>query len=607
MGDRAMDDLDQDSSLSDVPSHLDSPRLRRHPGDAEYAPSDEGDGSLGQGLHMQDHEMADHDDNDDDEAADGGAASHYPRRKRTSLFTDLSESKIEIPTSIRQERTALPTSGSRPKHQRASLGVGGKGVLLGHWRDSPAPTLEDRHAVIGFIDIRDRLRTRIQHTNKNGDHVNDKWPMPAGPGGSWVTFERIHFSDHLIGLDHYQVKEFVRIRAGLGEETQEEQDENINAAIAEATQRGREAALQDHSSGQPQIACGASAQAPPAADQPRPEIKRRRTSASFVPVNFESDSTQQEAPPVDRQPLDPLYGTRPTRILIGYWKGSSEEDPRNRHAVVGILGQNDMFRVKVLRETRDGRYMDGNFPTGAGALWIHYEEVVFEPHLEHLTRNEVKEYCRVRQYQLDQGETTEEQETNKLKAVEDARIRTSASNWQPLTYFTRVTNPGQPPQGAIVRGPSAEKEPRPPRPYETGANKFRIAPTEAQERASVQARREIARAEAAQNRADRHSSHRDSTVDSSASTPTSTAMGGVVRGSLQDSEEMQRLNQLWARQESARIRTAGSDDAKMHDGIKYERKATGPFQGKLVSQGTIISIDGEDYVEYRVLTKPTFF
>jgi len=63
---------------------------------------------------------------------------------------------------------------------------------------------------------------------------------------------------------------------------------------------------------------------------------------------------------------------------------------------------------------------------------------------------------------------------------------------------------------------------------------------------------------------------------------------------------------VWQDQESNRIK-AGAEDAKMYMGIKYERKQNGPFVGKLVSQGTIISIDGEDYVEYRVLTKPTFF
>ena len=53
--------------------------------------------------------------------------------------------------------------------------------------------------------------------------------------------------------------------------------------------------------------------------------------------------------------------------------------------------------------------------------------------------------------------------------------------------------------------------------------------------------------------------------------------------------------------------TTLTDDAKTHAGVKYDRKLTGPFAGKLVSQGTIINIDGEDYVEYRVLTKPSFF
>lgn len=67
-----------------------------------------------------------------------------------------------------------------------------------------------------------------------------------------------------------------------------------------------------------------------------------------------------------------------------------------------------------------------------------------------------------------------------------------------------------------------------------------------------------------------------------------------------------RLNKKWAVQEANRLREHGADDAKIYMGTKYERKQNGPFAGKLVSQGNIISIDGEDYVEYRVLTKPTF-
>ncbi|OAQ96210.1 hypothetical protein LLEC1_01481, partial [Akanthomyces lecanii] len=81
---------------------------------------------------------------------------------------------------------------------------------------------------------------------------------------------------------------------------------------------------------------------------------------------------------------------------------------------------------------------------------------------------------------------------------------------------------------------------------------------------------------------------------------------GAGRGLFHESEDIERLNRVWAAQESLRLR-GGSEDAKVYDGVKYERKGTGPFMGKLVSQGTIITIDGEDYVEYRVLTKPSFF
>ncbi|KAM4056459.1 hypothetical protein HRG_014789 [Hirsutella rhossiliensis] len=63
------------------------------------------------------------------------------------------------------------------------------------------------------------------------------------------------------------------------------------------------------------------------------------------------------------------------------------------------------------------------------------------------------------------------------------------------------------------------------------------------------------------------------------------------------------VNKVWARKESFRMK-AYAEDAKMHDGVKYGRKSTGPFTGKFVSAGTIVHIDGEDYVEYRVLTKP---
>ena len=115
---------------------------------------------------------------------------------------------------------------------------------------------------------------------------------------------------------------------------------------------------------------------------------------------------------------------------------------------------------------------------------------------------------------------------------------------------------------------------------------------DALERTNDIARREIARVEAAQARADQRAARHSSG-------PVSFNKKAAFQ------ENISRLNKVWSHQEAAR-QQAGVEDAKMHNGVKYERKQLGPFQGKLVSQGTIISIDGEDYVEYRVLTKPTF-
>jgi hypothetical protein len=86
---------------------------------------------------------------------------------------------------------------------------------------------------------------------------------------------------------------------------------------------------------------------------------------------------------------------------------------------------------------------------------------------------------------------------------------------------------------------------------------------------------------------------------------------------------LKKLNKVWVAQQAAVVPGAtpalvsaaitapvlgasAGPEVRYHNGIKYERKQTGPFQGKLVSQAQLLSIDGEDYVEYRVLTQPSF-
>lgn len=96
---------------------------------------------------------------------------------------------------------------------------------------------------------------------------------------------------------------------------------------------------------------------------------------------------------------------------------------------------------------------------------------------------------------------------------------------------------------------------------------------------------EIARVEDAQERADRHAKWREHADALSAST--------------QNLDQAQNPHiaaaRLWSK--------TTADSTKSHGGIKYERKFKGPFTGKLVSQGILIDIDGEEHVEYRVLAK----
>jgi hypothetical protein len=575
----------------------------------------------------------------------------HPKRKRASGVYADSVGEMEAspaPTDDLEIR--------RPVRPTKAQGIGGvKGVLLGFWRDSPAEDEADKHGVVGFIDVRDRLRTRIQPTTRDGRPMDQRYPIPPGPGGSWVTFDKVAFDPHLVGHNHHVIKEYVKIRADDSHKN-DSSDARVKLDV-EAAELAAERVRTNPPPDAPTAPLVAYGPVIPAnAVLPnRPENKRRRLAGSFGP----SDSPRSA-----QNSLDNLPGTRPTRILVGVWKYSSEEDPINKHAVIGVIGANDMFRVKLTRETRDGRSVIGNFPSGAGALWIHWDEVLFDPHLRKLSRNEVKEYCRVRQHQIDLGEVPEQRVANETKAVYEGQrrvaqnlsigtpIRRDDSDLPPLAMKTANGNgrdSGSPASSFASARPAEEL--RQSRRFDNGpraaataagrhplpdvqfsaANRTPPGPSPAAlERTNSLARREIARLEAAQARADlraasreaslgpaaaaaataaaagltSNSSNNNSSSSVNAANPNTNGGGGGPPGHFQDN--VSRLNKVWEAQEANRLR-AGGEDAKIYMGVKYQRKQSGPFQGKLVSQGMIITIDGEDYVEYRVLTKPTFF
>lgn len=528
--------------------------------------------------------------------------SHYPKRKRTSLFEDLSEEKIETRITG-EEQDARPRNALRQDKTHGVAAV--KGVILGYWRESPVPNKKDKHAVIGFIDVCDRLRTRIHPMSREGKDIASDYPIPPGPGGSWVVFDKIAFDAHLVGLDQIEVKEYVKIRAETTRkhETPEAKVRLDKEAVTEAERRLL-ANPPPEGSNQPLVAYGPVVPEHALASYGRREPKKRRTglassSATLVPAGPDS--------PTQHQLIDDNNCTKPTRVTVGYWKQSSEVDDANKHAVMGVLGKNGMFRVKLTQETRDGRPLrGGNFPLGAGSLWIPWDEVIFEPHLKPLTRPEIKEYCRVRQLQIDRGETPKQRAYHETLAVSEAQARVKASGKTrpdpvpiaPMTKkdATAANGSGLDDHNSDTLGSKGQESRQPRRkvgPHGRNSlpeNRLRASNRPQNvERTHEIARAEIARVEAVQMRADLRAANHEA----------STANRALLK------EHAQRLNKVWISQETNRLK-GDADDAKIHMGVKYERKHTGPFEGKLVSHGQIISIDGEDYVEYRVLAKPSF-
>lgn len=551
--------------------------------------------------HASEEPSLDKQSTDVGEALITGAHSPHSERAIKRIILRPSSGQSSSGTeSLAQEgrtRTPLPTSPQPPANLE-------KGVILGYWRDSNAENIDDKHAVIGFIDARDRLRTRIHHTNKTGKTVTDTYPLPPGPGASWVTFDRIVFSDHLVGLDHDEVKEYARILSGMSFASVAAAREREQAAVSEASKRAREKAQAEGSTAQPLIAYGL--------EVPRGLGYEWQRQQKGDAKDSEGDNISESTPFVQ---LEPLPGTRPTSVVIGYWRGSDIAEPKDKHAALGIISQTDGFRVKVVRETRDGRPAEGNFPTNLGGIWLNYDQVVLEPHLQQLTRLEVKEYVRVRQFQIDQDERPSQETTNIALAVEDARSRVATSRGiiRPTNESSPVKRAAAVPSNNVTEPIIAELsrplrriESKPPHRDSLKGKKRTSAIAGLIERTASHARRHIARAEGREDRADLKEQHQERLLHAEAMTtapnspPTNSVNG--LRAPVHQREDIQRLNAVWARQEARRMRY-DDQDRIVHGGIKYERRPSGPFADKFASHGSIINIDGEDYVEYRVLTK----
>ncbi|KAH8587620.1 hypothetical protein B0O99DRAFT_694281 [Bisporella sp. PMI_857] len=492
---------------------------------------------------------------------DGDIIPQITKRKRTSSSYALDDSygKVKAEPSMK-----------RSKNQNL------KGVIVGVWSESNQVIPEDKHVVHGFIDVHDRLRTRIYAENRKGEPIMSN--MPSGVGGCWVTFERILFDAHLITLNSAEVKEYVKIRSqDAPNETDEERDE----ANLRAVKKAKEIVAAYET--EPRIK--------PIVNRPAMQPTSSSERDSLPPQSLSSNSGFRaiNTPPK----ASPSDDATQIGVLIGYWADSDSPRDKDKHAVYGVVSGIGSFRVKVVKSTRDGRYLEGNIPTGLGNMWLHFDKVVLEPQLAKLNRAEVKEYVSILQF----GSEKKGRKISEAEAIKEAQRNVAASL---KTASTSINSPAGRRSNGVVSGlgdslrHSTRSEQRasakkPPQQEELTATmeKSRRERTEARARKAEKSRREAA-----------------------------TAVEEAAQAELKNN--LKKLNKVWIAQQqrtgtvsnaSTTPPTHGiapSKEIKYHNGINYVRKQAGPFQGKLVSDAQILCIDGDDYVEYRVLTKPSF-
>ncbi len=500
-----------------------------------------------------------------EEEEDEEVVTPFHKRKRASVNYNLDENNYKL---MRGSPNNIEPPAKRTKQSQKI-----RGVIIGVWRDSDQPDDADKHVIYGFIDIHDRLRTRIYGMNRRGEELIGN--APTGAGGCWVTFERVIFDPHLRGLNSAEVKEYVKIRSEMKpESTAEERHEADTKAVLKA-----KAYVAEHEGASPGIKPVVHRNSLGRGQVHRHSLPRQslHKTPSFQAVNAADMQTPKTSP---------FSESKPSGVLLGYWADSDEPRLEDKHAVYGVLSGTDCFRVKVQRVTRDGRFVDGNFPVGAGALWLHYDKVILESHLAHLNRLEVKEYCRIRQREQENRESDKERKANELKAVQKAQQIVAEHGTNGLAASDPVDSPDMEPRHSSrsEHRLSARNQAE----ADATAERIRKDKVEARERQHEKTRKEVAMAEAVIQEA----------------------------AQMELKHNLKKLNKVWVAQQAATEPTRASsmtgsmnaeNEVKYHNGIKYERKQNGPFQGKLVSQAQILSIDGEDYVEYRVLTKPSFF
>ncbi|KAG9245092.1 hypothetical protein BJ878DRAFT_503078 [Calycina marina] len=472
-----------------------------------------------------------------------------------------------------------------------------RGVQLGVWSNSSESSDADKHVIYGFIDIHDRLRTRIYGMNRRGETLVGN--MPQGAGGCWVTFERVIFDPHLKGLGSAEVKEYVKLRsdntpiADLEERAKAdikavEKAKVIAATYAPETPKFvphrpiKHPSSTSHRTSLPNQSAGGS---------PR-SSRMQAPKAPNHTQGFRAINSLSSHPPSKHSPLNDK--DKPSGVILGYWADSSEHRLEDKHAVYGLISGTNTFRVQIQKCTRDGRFLEGNYPAGPGRNWIHYDKLVVDPQFADMTRPEIKEYVRIRQAEgesRDSRESEKERRLNEAQAIRQARENIAHSLLQVEAAVAKERAQSDEILMETRLGSRSEAPRTITRQTETAAALTRQEKAEARERQLAKTRKESAAA-----------------AEESAQAELKNNLKKLNKVWIAQRQQHQQQQQVASPSPVAGTSppVVVTEEVRYHNGVKYERKQAGPFMGKLVSVPQILSIDGEDYVEYRVLTKPTF-
>jgi hypothetical protein len=386
------------------------------------------------------------DDSDDDDSPVIGR-----KRKRNSTNVDYladlaNKAEPTEPAEKKSKGTQDPTwKGPEVKH----------GVPIGVWSLSDEPIDERKHVLYGFLDLKFALHGRKYPERKDGSKYTGNFPSGTG---TWAAKSHEWLLDpHLKGLSRKELTEYVRIRIKTWnrDEKPKERDALDQSAVAEAKEiaaaseptvksenKGNSARKvkktpRKSNEGKPDKSSPGDSFEEPSPSTSNSTTKGpekiytssgNRQARNGSPLDMKPPKESQKAFPIPRSTPNEMrrntgspnrLETPPPRerskyvikgkdVLIGYWKDSSEPEVFNKHAMYGVIQAHGVFRVKVVPETRDGRYLkDGNYPKQSGGCWVNYDSCIFEHYLKDLIRTEIEEYCRICVADSDYNERTQ--------------------------------------------------------------------------------------------------------------------------------------------------------------------------------------------------------